>query len=293
MTKKPIPFTLSMIVKLLAGILVCTFAQAFFLIPNKILPSGLTGIGTMLYHAFGVPVGLFTIAGNVILIGLQARYLGLKSTGVTIFAILTQGILLDLCLSVYQVKPLATDPMLASIYGGLLTGLGISLLFRAHGTLGGTDIVAKLLLKFYHVPAGTTLLRTDIVIMLAGGLVFGPDLALFAIIKSFIVTKTIDSCMEGFSVNRQVMIVSPQADTIAWGIMEELHRGATLLQSRGAYSNQTGEVVLTAIRRNELMRLEEVVYEIDPKAFLIITDARRVVGRGFVDLEALLEEQLA
>ena len=292
MSKQQSPFSFTQILQLLCGIAICTAAQVYFLIPNKILPSGLTGIGTLLYYSFGTPVGMFTfILGNVILIGLQARFIGLKSTGITVFAIIFQGVLLDLCLSVYKVKTLATDPMLASIYGGLLTGFGISLIFRGRGTLGGSDIIAKLLLKFRHIPAGTTLLWTDVLIIGCGGLVFGPDLALFAIIKSFIASKTLDSFMEGFAVNRQVMIVSPQADTIAWGIIEELHRGVTLLQGRGGYSSAPTEVVLTAVRRNEVLRLEEIVYGIDSKAFLIISDARRIVGRGFVDLGEILDEQ--
>ncbi len=277
------------VVYLLAGLAVATFSQACFLIPNKIVPSGLVGLGTVLYHQTGFPIGLFTIAGNVLLISLQARLIGLGSSGKTILAIIVQGAFLDLCTSFYKVPRLAEDPMLAAIYGGVLTGIGISFIFRAGATLGGTDILAQLLQKFRHVPVGTTFLWSDILVLGVAAMVYGPNLALYAMIKAFIVSQTVDNFMEGSSVYRQVLIISKEGETIAWGIIEELHRGVTYLTGRGAYTNKGVDVLLVAVRRREVPMLEELVYKIDTHAFVIVTDARRVLGKGFEDLEQVVE----
>lgn len=289
MSARPHQVTLKSVLYILAGVIVSTISQAFFLVPNKIVPSGLVGLGTVLFHQFHIPIGVFTIVGNVFLLIAQIRFIGLGSSGKTIGAIIVQGFFLDFLTSVMQVKPWATDPMLASIYGGLLTGLGISLIFKGGGTLGGTDILAQLLQKFHHVPAGTTFLWSDIVVLGVAATAYGPNLALYALIKSYIVSNTVDRFMEGSGENRQIMIMSKQAEAISWGVMEELHRGVTILPARGGYTGRPVEVVLTAVRRSELPQLEEIVYQLDPQGFIIVTDARRIVGKGFDNLERLMQ----
>ncbi|MBF0499941.1 MAG: YitT family protein [Candidatus Riflebacteria bacterium] len=271
---------------IIAGILLSTFSQACFLIPNKIVPSGLVGLGTILYHYAHVPIGLFIIANNTLLILLQGKLIGFGSSWKTIIAILIQGTFLDLCTSVFKVPRLAEDPILASVYGGVLTGMGIACIFKGGATLGGTDILAQLLLKFKRIPIGTTFFWSDVVVLAVAGMVYGPNLALYALIKSFILGQTVDNFMEGSSIHRQIMIISNQSEVITWSIIEELHRGVTVLNGRGAYSNKSIEILLTAVRRREVPLLEELVYRLDPMAFLIVTDARRILGKGFDDLES-------
>lgn len=289
MSKDTENLTLKSVLYLSAGIIIATVSQILFLIPNKIVPSGLVGLGTILYHKTGFPIGIFTMAGNFFLILLQWRLLGLKQVGKTVIPIILQGFLLDGCISVIKISTFQLDPLLASVYGGILTGLGVAMIFKGGGTLGGSDILAQLLLKFRQIPAGTTFFWSDFAVLGAAGLVYGPQLALYALIKSFIVGQTVDQLLEGSSIFRQALIISHQAETISWGIMEELHRGVTILNGRGAYTNKPAEVLLTAVRRREVPLLEEIVYRIDPNAFLIITDARRVIGRGFTPFEDLVE----
>ncbi|MFZ2957366.1 MAG: YitT family protein [Candidatus Ozemobacteraceae bacterium] len=274
---------------IIAGIFLSTFSQACFLIPNKIVPSGFVGLGTILYHYAHIPIGLFLIVNNVGLILLQAKFIGFGSSWKTMIAILVQGAFLDLCTTVYKVPRLAEDPMLASIYGGVLTGMGIACIFKGGATLGGTDIIAQLMSKFKRIPVGTTFFWSDVVVLIVAAMVYGPNLALYAMIKSFIVGQTVDNFMEGSSIHRQVMVISSQSEVITWGIIEELHRGVTLLNGRGAYSNKPIDILLTAVRRREVPVLEELVYRIDPMAFIIVTDARRILGRGFDDLESEID----
>ncbi|MBF0542825.1 MAG: YitT family protein [Candidatus Riflebacteria bacterium] len=282
-------FTLHSILLICAGVALSVFSQAFFLIPNKIVPSGLVGIGTILFHKFGVPVGTFVIVVNLFLIVIQARMMGLGAGAKTMVAIFLSGFFLDFCTVYLKVQRLASDPMLAAIYGGVLTGLGTACIFKASATLGGTDILAQLLARFKHIPVGTTFLWSDVVVLLFAGFVYGPDLALFALIKSYIVSSTVDNFMEGSSVYRQVLIVSKKSEEIMWGIMEEIHRGVTVLNGRGGYTNRNYDILITAVRRREIPLLEELVYQVDHDAFLVVADARRVLGKGFDNLKREVE----
>jgi uncharacterized membrane-anchored protein YitT (DUF2179 family) len=264
-----------------------------FLIPFKIVPGGLTGIGTVLYYTAGVPIGLFVIAGNIGLIAMQARVMGLGSSSRTVVAILVQNIVLDLAMRWYHVPAgeSGLDPMLGCLYGGVFGGLGAACIFRSGATLGGTDILAQLLLRLRGIPIGTTLYLSDALVTVVAGSAFGLPVALYTLIKVYVSGRVIDSFLEGFAVKRLVLIVSGQAEAIGWGIIEELHRGATLLNARGMYTGKATEVLLTAIRREQMPFLERLVYEIDPAAFIIVSDARRILGKGFEDLEAVVAGQ--
>ncbi|HNW35500.1 MAG TPA: YitT family protein, partial [Candidatus Ozemobacteraceae bacterium] len=195
-----------------AGIILATVSQAFFLVPNHIVPSGLVGLGTVLYHSAGIPIGMFVIACNIVLIGIQSRVVGIGAGGKTIVTIFLQSALLDVLTTWMHVSRLVEDPMLACIYGGVLTGIGGALIFRGGATLGGTDILAQLLMRFRGIPVGTTFLWSDAVVLLVAGMVYGPNLALFALIKSFIVSQTIDRVMEGNGDHRQVLIMSKHSE---------------------------------------------------------------------------------
>ncbi|MBF0410881.1 MAG: YitT family protein [Candidatus Riflebacteria bacterium] len=281
--------TINSVLFVLAGIALATFSQAFFLIPNKIVPGGITGVGTILFHKYGIPVGTFTILCNVLLIIVQARLIGLAASGKTILAIILSGFCLDFFVSYLKVERLASDPMLASIYGGVLTGMGVACIYKGGATLGGTDIIAQLFSKYYHVPVGTTFMWSDVGVLLLAGAVYGPDLALYAMIKSYIVSNTVDNFLEGSAVYRQVTIISRKSEEIMWGIMEDLHRGVTVLNGRGGYSGKESEILLVAVRRREVPVLEEIVYTIDPQAFLIVADAKRILGKGFDNLKREVE----
>lgn len=279
---------LSELVYMLLGIALATVSMVYFLIPNKIVPGGLTGIGTILFHRYGVPIGVFVLLGNTLLIVIQGRLIGAKASGRTIAAIILQNLVLDLFTSVYSPKALVSDPMLACLYGGILGGLGLACLFRSGATTGGSEIIAQILLKLRGVPVGTTLWSADALVTLVAASAFGPELALFAMVKSYVNGTVVDGFLEGFAVKRLVLIVSQHAEAIGWGVIEELHRGATIINARGMYSGKGTEMLVTAITRHQIPFLERVVYDIDPNAFIIVTDARRIIGKGFEELETIV-----
>lgn len=270
---------------LIVGAILLALSMTAFTVPNKIAPGGISGIATILYFVAGMPVGINILICNVLLIVLQAKIIGRGSAWKTLFSIIINSIAIELMMNVFPIAPMTTNPILAGLYGGILSGLGVGITFKAGGTSGGMDIVSQILNFKYRIPIGEVTLISNIIVTSLAGLAFGIELALYGLITVFFTSKVIDTVLEGMSVFRTAMIISKQADVLSWAIIEELHRGVTNLDGIGMYSGKPVGVLLTAIRRGELPALRRIIYEHDPKAFVIIGDARQVIGHGFTKLE--------
>jgi len=255
-----------------------------FTAPNKIASGGLTGLATVLYFAIGTPIGTVVLIGNLILLGIQAKLVGTGSVWKTILSVVVSSVLTDLMMGPLAIAPLAKDPLLACLYGGILGGIGVGLTFRAGGTTGGIDIVALILHHRWHIPIGDTILAANFLITLIAGAVFGPDLALYGLITVFFSGRVIDTVLEGMSVYRSVLIISKQSDEISWAIIEELHRGVTRLDGLGMYTSRPTHILLVAVRRQEMPTLRCLIHEFDPNAFVIVGETRQILGKGFIDL---------
>jgi uncharacterized membrane-anchored protein YitT (DUF2179 family) len=255
-----------------------------FTAPNKIASGGLTGLATVLYFAIGTPIGTVVLIGNLILLGIQAKLVGTGSVWKTILSVVVSSVLTDLMMGPLNIAPLAKDPLLACLYGGILGGIGVGITFRAGGTTGGIDIVALILHHRWHIPIGDTILAANFLITLIAGAVFGPDLALYGLITVFFSGRVIDTVLEGMSVYRSVLIISKQSDEIAWAIIEELHRGVTRLDGLGMYTSRPTHILLVAVRRQEMPTLRSLIHEFDPNAFVIVGETRQILGKGFIDL---------
>jgi uncharacterized membrane-anchored protein YitT (DUF2179 family) len=186
-------------------------------------------------------------------------------------------------MNVFKLPALTNDPILACLYGGLVGGVGVALAFKAGGTTGGMDIISQIMHVKRQVPVGDVILISNIFVTGLAGWAFGPELALYGLITVFFNGKVIDAVLEGMSVFRTVFIISKFPDEVGWAIIEELHRGVTCLNGHGVYSGKPSSVLLTAVRRKEVSRLRMLVYEFDPQAFIIVGDARQVLGKGFID----------
>ncbi len=270
---------------LIVGAILLALSMTAFTVPNKIAPGGVSGIATILYFVAGMPVGITILLCNILLIAMQAKIIGRGSAWKTLFSIIVNSAVIELMMNVFPVAPMTTNPILAGLYGGILSGLGVGITFKAGGTSGGMDIVSQILNYRYRIPIGEVTLISNIIVTSLAGLTFGVELALYGLIMVFFTSKVIDIVLEGMSVFRTVMIISKHADVLSWAIIEELHRGVTNLEGIGMYSGKPVGVLLTAIRRGELPALRRIIYEQDPKAFVIIGDARQVIGHGFIKLE--------
>jgi uncharacterized membrane-anchored protein YitT (DUF2179 family) len=239
------------------------------------------GIGTLLYYLAGTPVGLVTLLLNVPLFIVGAIWGGGIRTALrTVFGVVVMSAAIDV-LAPY-LPALELDPMLYILYGGLLDGLGMGLVFRAGGTTGGIDIVARLVNRFWGVGLGRTLLIANVLILGAAGLVFGLEPALYAIIVAYVSSRVVDLVQEGMSRSRAAPITSDRHDEIRAAIFAELGRGVTVLYARGGYTEKERPVLLCAVSQTEEGRLLRLVHEVDSAAFVIVIPASQVLGEGFL-----------
>lgn len=263
----------------IAGVMLTGVATAAFLIPNRIAAGGVSGLATVLYHTTGIPVGVMMLAINIPLLYATFRIIGLSFSLRTIVGTILLSVTIDV-LGPF-IAPVTRDPLLASIYGGVLSGIGIGLAFYFGGSTGGTDLAARLMNHFTHFSIGQSLLIIDMGIIAVAGFFFGAETALYAILALYLSTKTIDLIQEGQGAGRAAYVVSNHPEEISRRILQELERGVTALQGRGMYTNSERQVLLVIVSRSEIVRLKRLVKEEDSSAFMIITDAREVLGEGF------------
>ncbi len=180
------------------------------------------------------------------------------------------------------ITALTHDTLLASIFGGVLTGIGMGLIFRSQGSLGGTDILAVFFNRITQFSVGQILLGIDAVILLGAALLFSPETAMYAIIYMFIATRVIDLVQEGINHSKSVIIVSGKPQQIAQAIMSRLNRGVTFISGTGAFSGQPKNIIYCVINRAELSRIKDIVHEHDPQSFMAISEVTELSGKVFL-----------
>ena len=267
---------------ILVGVSITALALVWLLIPNKIAAGGVSGLAIVVYHLWGLPVAITMLLLNLpLFLGSLATF-GPRYGVKTLFGTTFISIMIEFWDKVMNLIPLTKDPLLASLYGGVIAGVGMGIAFRFRGTSGGTDLAAQLLNRISGVSVGHSLLLFDGFVIIMAGLAFNSsELALYAIITLFITSKALDAILEGLDYAKAAIIISEQSDVIGERILTELQRGATALFGRGLYSSSNKEIILCVISRAEEVRLKELVKQLDPKAFVIITDVHEVLGEGF------------
>ncbi len=264
---------------ILVGAAVLAFALAAFTVPNRIAAGGLSGLATITFHQFGWPVGLTMVALNIPLFAAGARRLGFSFGMRSFVGAMASSVLVDLFAPF--VPPLTTDPVLASIYGGVLTGVGVGLTFRYGGSTGGTDIAARLLQHVTRMGLGRAFIVIDGAVILWAAVAFNPELAMYAFLSLVIASKTIDWVQEGRPFAKGAIIISDECEKIGREVLLDLDRGATTFRGRGAYTGSERDALLVVVGRHQIHRLTELVRRIDSGAFMVITDVTDVLGEGF------------
>lgn len=263
----------------LIGVIITAFGVSFFLIPAKIAAGGVSGLATVVFHLTGFPVGITMLLFNIPLFLLSWRLIGPMFGAKTLFGTITISIFVDL-FNQFAV-PMTSDLLLAAIYGGVISGIGLGLAFRSGGSTGGTDMAAQLVARFFPTSVGQALLFVDGFVIILAGLAFGLELAMYALIAVFITTKTIDLVQEGQNYAKATLIISDRAEEIGQSIMERLERGVTSLDGRGMYTKDDKDVLLVIVSRVEIAQVKEIVREFDESAFVVIADVHEVLGEGF------------
>lgn len=269
----------------LIGSFIFALSVHYFTAPNRIAPGGITGLATIINSLFpSVPLGGLTAAFNIPILIVGFFHLGKRFLFKTLVSIGSFTIFTDY---LFKAWPTYTnDKFLAAIFGGVLMGIGIGLMFSSGGSSGGMDIINKIISKrLPHLKLGRITFLSDLVVVTVSAFAFqSVEPALYALVALYVSSLAIDMVLYGFNVCKFIYIITDQADALSERIIEEMHRGATILRSYGAYTKQDKPTVMVAVRQNEYYRLQKLVQSVDPSAFMIVTAANEIVGKGFTKL---------
>jgi len=266
-------------------VLGCTInglAYALFLIPHHFVPGGVSGLAIILNYFFKLPVGAMIIVLNIPIFLFGLRTMGKKYVLKSLVGMIVSSVMIDVFYEALKVRSATDNKVLAAIYGGILLGIGLGIVFRGRASTGGSDIVGMVVSKYTGISIGFGILVADFVIISASGFAFHDlEAPLYGYIVLFLSTKVIDMILEGWNYSKLVLITSSRTAEIEDFILNTLERSVTALRARALYLIREGEVILTVIHRKQLAELRDFVREIDPQAFVILVDTYDVLGKGF------------
>ncbi|MCM3182602.1 uncharacterized membrane-anchored protein YitT (DUF2179 family) [Priestia megaterium] len=263
---------------ILVGALLMAVGLEFFLVPNEVIDGGIVGISIILSHLTDVQIGFYIFALN-----LPFFFIGYKQIGKT-FALSTLlgVIILSIATSIFHDLPVLTgDPLLATVFGGIVLGVGVGIVIRYGGSLDGTEILAILFNKRTPFSVGETIMFFNLFILGSAGFVFGWDRAMYSLMAYFIAFKTIDIVIQGLDESKSAWIISEQYEQIGEAILARLGRGVTYLNGEGAYTGDEKKVIFCVITRLEEAKLKAIIDEIDPSAFFAVAAIAEVRGGRF------------
>ena len=264
------------------GCAIYSFAIMHFNVPNKLAEGGGTGISLLLLYSIGLPVSVVTILVNIPLLIIGYKMLDKKTMLYTVYGIIMLTFWIGI-FEKYNIEiEIGGDRLLAAVFGGLLAGLGLGIVFLAGGTTGGVDIVAKIVQLYTGSSIGRIIQILDgVIIALTFVVVKSFPAILYTLIYIFICTKVIDYVVEGGVPGKGVMIVSSEIEAITKKIQEDMNRGLTYIKGQGSYSKKDLNIGYCVVSRNEIGKLKSLVYKIDPRAFVTITEVHDIIGEGF------------
>jgi len=267
---------------LVVGCAVSGLAYALFLIPHHFVPGGISGIAIIINYFVALPVGALIVVLNVPVFLLGLKTMGKRYVLRSLAGMIISSLFIDLFDKVLKVPSATDNTILAAIYGGVMLGVGLGIIFRGRASTGGSDIIGMVLSKHMGMSLGFGIMIADFVVISASGFAFGKlEAPLYGYIVLFLSTKVIDMILEGWSYSKLVIITSSRTDEIADFILHQLDRSGTALRSRSLYLNREGEIILTVIHRKQLSDLRTFIKKTDPEAFVVINDTYDVLGKGF------------
>ena len=270
------------ILLILLGSAILSFGLVYFNMENNLADGGFTGITLILYFIFSINPAISNLVLNIPLFFIGWKILGQTTFIYTLIGTIGVSIFLEL-FQRYRVisLPLHDDLTLAALFAGVFIGTGLGIVFRYGGTTGGVDIIAKLGYKYLGWSMGKTMFMFDAIVIASSLIYLNYREAMYTLLAVFIAAKMIDMIQQGAYSAKASFIISEKVPEIAASILQEMERGATILNGKGSYSGTEKEVLYCVVGRNELMRLKSIVEKIDPHAFVTVNDVQDVVGEGF------------
>ena len=265
---------------LISGLIITALAIALLTLPNKIVGGGVSGLSTLLYHTLGIQPGLSNAAINIFLLVIGLGVLGKQFIIVTGLSSIVLSVFVQLFT---YIPPITDNILLASVFGGVLYGVGVGLALASGGSSGGTDILGRLLQnKFSYLPIGQLIMIVDGIIILLSLVFFGNmELTLYGVVTLAISTFTVDMLIRKLNVSKLAFVVTTKGDEIAHKLVTTSPRGVTVIDTVGAYTCEKNKMLVCALKNNELPAFQRKILEIDPSAFIIFSESSQIVGNGF------------
>lgn len=268
------------------GIALVAFSIEYFQAPNNIAAGGVTGIAIIMNALMpNLSRGIVSLILNGVLFLVAIIFIGGKFGIKTIYSSLGLSGAIWIIEKFLNPTAITSDLMIATIFGSLISALGLALVFNENASTGGTDILAKILNMFFHIEMGKSLLLVDFIITLVSAFVFGIDVALYSMLGVILLGLIVDRVIEGFNVCKSIFIISNNNDEISKYIIENLEHGCTFLSCVGAYSGKENNILYAVLSRNQFIKLKKHIKKIDPQAFITVGEVHEVLGEGFKDIE--------
>lgn len=269
------------------GTALIAFSVASIYDPSGFVTGGFSGLAIIVkrlterFIPGGIPLAVTNLILNIPVFLIAIRLKGWNYIVKTLFG----TVMLSFWLGVLPVIPIAEgDFLLTALYGGIVMGAGIGLVFLSQATTGGTDLIAAIIQHFWrHYSIADIMQVIDAFIVLAGAYLFGIQMVLYAVISIYLVSKVSDGIIEGLKFSKAAFIITCKPDEVSKILMDDLSRGVTGLSAKGMYSGQKKNMLFCVVSRKEIVRLKELTLSLDPDAFVIVTDVREVLGEGFIE----------
>lgn len=271
---------------IIIGSFILAAGFVLFITPYKIVPGGVYGISIVLHYLFDTPVGLVALLFDIPLTIIGIKVLGPRFGVKTVMGFVLTAAFVDGLTYLYGFEPLVEgDALLSSIFGGVVLGFGLGLIFKAKATSGGSDIVAMIISKYTKLPLGQLMIMVDSAIVIVGLVIFKDwKIPLYSLIVIFITGKVVDIVLQGISYDKTLLIISDKYALIRDKIINDLNRGGTYIKGEGMYNNQEKTIIYVVVNRRELAILQDFIHVIDPDAFLTVINANEILGKGFKSL---------
>lgn len=263
---------------ILVGAFIYSFGLNAFLIANHLAEGGFVGISVLLLYKLGWPLSVTFLVLNIPLLLPGWKFFGktfIMQTGVGVLAVSVFSAVTA------KIHVPTHDPLLAALYAGVVTGLGLGIIFRTGATTGGADIIARLAQHFFRISMGRTLFSIDVCVIGLVAIVIGRETAMYSLVALFVASRVVDFVLEGVQSGRALTIISNSYEEIAAAIHAKLERGTTFLRASGGYTGEEKQVVYCVVPRTEVPRIQDIVEKIDPRAFVVVSSVHEVLGEGF------------
>lgn len=284
--RKILDFTKNFILIVLGAYLI-SLSINMFLLPHKMTTGGASGIATILYYLSNIPMGITILAINLPLFVIAIVKLGKKFVIKTIFSTVLLSVFLELFKYDQVIQTTQIDLLMSCIFGGIISGIGLSLTFKAGASSGGSDLLANIIYKLTKIQSLSKVLMGIEIVIISGVIICFKDinLGLYSIIALFISTKVIDVIFDGIYNTKVATIVTKKGDQIVESILSELGRGATITNSIGAHSGEENTTITCVITRNQIASLKQIIRDNDNRAMMYITNANEAIGKGFKSID--------